>query len=418
MEGVCPVQRGCREVRAVPGPGRDDTRALTVVMHTAFFVLLGASLARYLARHAEGPHTPWIVALSALLALLYVLGVLGVPGVSGAPGIAPGTRPTRRRTAWLAVVVAVWALLVVLAPSFAWCAVPLFYTGLRTLPPRAAVPLVALLTALAVGAQLSLAGWPDPNVLLAPPAVAAVATTVHVVMQRQAARRDALIADLVRTRRELAATERREGTLAERERLAREIHDTLAQGLSSQRMLLQAADRLWETAPDIARDHVRTAASIAESSLAEARRFVHDLTPADLAGGGGLPRALHAVAERASTPALTVRVHTDGAPPATLPAAVESALLRIAQGALANVREHADATTATLTLTCLDDQIVLDVTDDGRGFDPAGTPATGERGHGLPAIRARLRQLGGTLTVESAPGEGTALSVAIPLERT
>ncbi|MGW0417214.1 sensor histidine kinase, partial [Streptomyces collinus] len=296
MEGVCPVQRGCREVRAVPGPGRDDTRALTVVMHTAFFVLLGASLARYLARHAEGPHTPWIVALSALLALLHVLGVLGVPGVSGAPGIAPGTRPTRRRTAWLALVVTVWALLVVLAPSFAWCAVPLFYTGLRTLPPRAAVPLVALLTALAVGAQLSLAGWPDPNVLLAPPAVAAVATTVHVVMQRQAARRDALITDLVRTRRELAATERREGTLAERERLAREIHDTLAQGLSSQRMLLQAADRLWETAPDIARDHVRTAASIAESSLAEARRFVHDLTPADLAGGGGLPRALHAVA--------------------------------------------------------------------------------------------------------------------------
>ncbi|MET8586877.1 sensor histidine kinase [Streptomyces collinus] len=385
-------------------------------MHTAFFVLLGASLARYLARHAEGPHTPWIVALSALLALLYVLGVLGVPGVSGVPGIAPGARPTRRRTVWLGLVVAVWALLVVLAPSFAWCAVPLFYTGLRTLPPRAAVPLVALLTALAVGAQLSLAGWPDPNVLLAPPAVAAVATTVHVVMQRQAARRDALIADLVRTRRDLAETERREGTLAERERLAREIHDTLAQGLSSQRMLLQAADRLWKTAPDTARDHVRTAASIAESSLAEARRFVHDLTPADLAGGGGLPRALRAVAERESTPALTVRVLTDGTPPAALPAAVESALLRIAQGALANVREHADATTATLTLTCLDDQIVLDVTDDGRGFDTAGTPDTGERGHGLPAVRARLRQLGGTLTVESAPGEGTALSAAIPLE--
>jgi signal transduction histidine kinase len=100
---------------------------------------------------------------------------------------------------------------------------------------------------------------------------------------------------------------------------------------------------------------------------------------------------------------------------------VESALLRIAQGALANIREHAGATTAALTLTCLDDQIVLDVTDDGRGFDPhtpAAGPASaaGERGHGLPAIRARLRQLGGTLTIESAPGEGTALSAAIPLE--
>jgi signal transduction histidine kinase len=98
---------------------------------------------------------------------------------------------------------------------------------------------------------------------------------------------------------------------------------------------------------------------------------------------------------------------------------VETALLRIAQGALANVREHARATTATLTLTCLDDQIVLDVADDGRGFDPgAATAAKASepaRGYGLPAVRARLRQLGGTLTVESAPGEGTVLSAAIPL---
>ncbi|WP_412126478.1 sensor histidine kinase [Streptomyces murinus] len=378
-------------------------------MHTAFFVLLGASLARYLARHGESPHTPWIVALSALLAVLYVLGP------------ALGTRPTPRRLTWLGLVVAAWALLVVLAPSFAWCAVPLFYTGLRTLPPRAAIPLVALLTALAVAAQLELAGWPDPNVLLAPPAVAAVAATVYVVMHRQAARQSDLIDDLVRTRRELAATERREGTLAERERLAREIHDALAQGLSSQRMLLQAADRLWDSAPGTAHEHVRTAALIAERSLAEARRFVHDLTPADLAEGGGLLRALRAVAARETAPGLIVRVHTEGTPPERLPAPVESALLRVAQGALANVREHAGATTAALTLTCLDDQIVLDVMDDGRGFDPAEERRDGAggegRGHGLPAIRARLRQLGGTLTIESAPGEGTALSAAIPLER-
>ncbi|MFF7401271.1 sensor histidine kinase [Streptomyces murinus] len=394
---------------AVPEPAQDDTRALTIVMHTAFFVLLGASLARYLARHGESPHTPWIVALSALLAVLYVLGP------------ALGTRPTPRRLTWLGLVVAAWALLVVLAPSFAWCAVPLFYTGLRTLPPRAAIPLVALLTALAVAAQLELAGWPDPNVLLAPPAVAAVAATVYVVMHRQAARQSDLIDDLVRTRRELAATERREGTLAERERLAREIHDALAQGLSSQRMLLQAADRLWDSAPGTAHEHVRTAALIAERSLAEARRFVHDLTPADLAEGGGLLRALRAVAARETAPGLIVRVHTEGTPPERLPAPVESALLRVAQGALANVREHAGATTAALTLTCLDDQIVLDVMDDGRGFDPAEERRDGAggegRGHGLPAIRARLRQLGGTLTIESAPGEGTALSAAIPLER-
>ncbi|MET8831807.1 sensor histidine kinase [Streptomyces sp. NPDC004610] len=384
-------------------------------MHTAFFVLLGASLARYLSRHPGDPLTPLVVALSVLLAALYVLGP------------ALGARLTLRRVTWLGVVVAAWAVLVVLAPSFAWCAVPLFYTGLRTLPLRAAVPLVVLLTALTVAAQLKLAGWADPNILLAPPAVAAVATAVFVTMERQTARQRVLIDDLVRTRRELAATERREGTLAERERLAREIHDTLAQGLSSQRMLLQAADRLWDADSATARGHIRTAAAIAESNLAEARRFVHDLTPADLAEAGGLAAALRAVAERAASAGtgtgegdgggLTVRVHTEGTPALPVPAPVEAALLRIAQGALANVREHARATTATVTLTCLDDQIVLDVADDGTGFDPTARPATasGVRGHGLPAGRARLRQLGGTLTVESAPGEGTVVSASVPL---
>ncbi|MEV7288290.1 sensor histidine kinase [Streptomyces sp. NPDC093252] len=389
-------------------PPTDGTRALTLVMHTAFFVLLGASLARYLSRHPGDPLTPLVVALSVLLAVLYVLGP------------ALGARLTLRRVTWLGVVVAAWAVLVVLAPSFAWCAVPLFYTGLRTLPLRAAVALVVLLTALTVAAQSKLAGWADPNILLAPPAVAAVATTVFVTMERQTARQRALIDDLIRTRRELAATERREGTLAERERLAREIHDTLAQGLSSQRMLLQAADRLWDTDGATARGHIHTAAAIAESNLAEARRFVHDLTPADLAEAGGLAGALRAVAERvraAGADGLTVRVHTEGTPALPVPPPVEAALLRIAQGALANVREHARATTVTVTLTCLDDQIVLDVADDGTGFDPTARPitASGVRGQGLPAGRARLRQLGGTLTVESAPGEGTVVSASVPL---
>ncbi|MEV7190770.1 sensor histidine kinase [Streptomyces sp. NPDC093510] len=380
-------------------------------MHTAFFLLLGSSLTRFLMRHPGEPRTPWIIALSVSLALLYVLG----------PVIGPviGARPTApRRLAWLILVVAVWVVLVILAPSFAWCAVPLFYTGLRTLPPRAALFLVTVLTAFVVVAQLQLAGQFDPNLLLAPPAWAAVATAVFIYMQRQGVRQRELIDDLIRTRRELAATERREGTLAERQRLSMEIHDTLAQGLSSQQMLLQAADRVWDTDPAKARTHVRTAESITERGLAEARRFVHDLAPADLADGGGVAQALRALAERESDAGLTVRFHAEGTP-VPLPDRVSSALLRIAQGALANVREHADATTAALTLTLLDDQVVLDVADDGRGFTPPparpDSPA-GVRGHGLPAIRARAGQLGGTLTIESAPGEGAVLSVSIPLE--
>lgn len=384
-----------------------DAHWLAMVMHAAFFLLLGASLSRYLLRHPWAERSPWIIALSAVLALLYVLG----------PTLVPRATPRRpgpvaqQALGWLATVVAVWMTLVVLAPSFAWCAVPLFYTGLRTLSTRAAAGLVVLLTAFVVAAQLRLSdeGF-DPNLVLAPPAVAAIATAVFVHAQRLTSRQRALIDDLLRTRRELAATERREGTLAERQRLAMELHDTVAQGLSSQQMLLQAADRTWESDPATARRHLRTAQSVAEHSLAEARRFVQDLAPADLADGEGLDAALRTLAAREGA-----GFRTDGAA-AVLPDRVQSALLRIAQGALANVREHAGATSAALTLSYLGDQVVLDVADDGRGFAPVATERPGVRGHGLPAIRARVEQLGGTLTIESAPGEGTVLSAAIPLE--
>ncbi|MEU3014431.1 sensor histidine kinase [Nocardia asteroides] len=386
-------------MRSTLGDRGDDTRLLTVIVYSAFYVLLAASLMRWLIRHSETRSTPLVVALALLLAVLYAMSELR----------------HSNRVMWFALLVAAWVVLVVLAPSFAWCAVPLVYTGLRILSVRVAVTLVCALTALVVFSQVRIAGWLDPNLVLAPPAVAAVTTVLFVGMRRQTEHQAALIDDLVRTRQELAETERREGTLAERERLAMEIHDTLAQGLSSQRMLLQAADLVWDTDPALARTHLRAAAEIAERDLAEARRFVHDLAPADLAAGGSLAAALTALAARETTDTLTVRCHLEGTP-GSLPQRVEATLLRVAQGALANVREHAAATTATITLTSLDDQIVLDVADDGRGFDPDDLDDPAEhRGHGLPAIRARVRQLGGTWTIESAPGDGTVLSVAIPL---
>jgi signal transduction histidine kinase len=395
-------------------PGDPDAHWLAAVMHATFFLLLGTSMARYLQRHGDEPRAPWVViALTAVLAGLYVMGRF-----ADRPGHA-AARPTPPRLLWLGAVVAVWMVLVALAPSFAWVAVPLFYVALRHLPPGAAYVLVAVLTGFVIVAQLQLAPRFDLDLVVGPAAVAGFATAIFAQLRRQAARQRALIDDLVRTRRELAATERREGTLAERQRLAMEIHDTLAQGLSSQQMLLQAADRVWESDPVKARAHVRTAESVAEHNLTEARRFVHDLAPADLARGGGLGEALRTLAARESGDRLTVRVHLDdGGRAPELPDRVQSALLRIAQGALANVREHSGASAAALTLTLLDDQAVLDVADDGHGFDPAALPdaPSGGRGHGLPAIRARVRQLGGTLAVESAPGEGTVLSAAIPLE--
>ncbi|MEW2041847.1 histidine kinase, partial [Streptomyces sp. NPDC005534] len=248
-------------------------------MHVAFFLLLGGALARFLLRHPGEARTPWIIALSVVLAVLYALpaagavrGHAGLAGRNTAPHGTGGRPPALPGLGWLAVVVAVWMVLVLLAPSFAWCAVPLFYTGLRMLPTRAALVLVVVLTAFVVAAQLRLAGGFDPNLLLAPPAVAAIATAVFLQMERQTARQRALIDDLIRTRRELAAAERRAGTLAERQRLSMEIHDTLAQGLSSQQMLLQAADRVWESDPVTRKstatmDEVAKAAGISRATL-------------------------------------------------------------------------------------------------------------------------------------------------------
>ncbi|MFE7191315.1 sensor histidine kinase [Kitasatospora sp. NPDC057541] len=408
-------------VLAFPDP---DAGRLAVLLDSAFLLLLATSLSRYLTHHSGSPRIPWVLGLSIALAVVQPLGSWLAHRRPPAPG--------QRRRPWpLVAVTVLWVVLVLVAPSFSWCAVPLVYTALRTLPTPAAIPLVAALTLLVVVGEVRLPGPLDANLVLLPPAVAALATGVFLYMERQAERQRALITDLVRTRRELAATERREGTLAERERLAMEIHDTLAQGLSSQQMLLQAADRTWDGDPATARGHVRTAAEVAARNLAEARRFVHDLAPAELADGRTLDRALRSLAERESAESgLPVRFHLDGTP-VPLPAAAQSALLRIAQGALANVREHAGASAAALTLSFLGDQVVLDIADDGCGFTPSPSPSPSSstpssstpsappdpsgRGHGLPAMRARLRQLGGALTVESAPGEGTVVSAAIPL---
>jgi signal transduction histidine kinase len=388
-----------------------DERRLTAVVHAAFFLLLCSSFVRWLSRDQGGARAAWVVALFAVFAALYLLGHFL------APPPRAGTPPSTRHLAWLGSVSAVWVTLLALAPSATWCAMPLLFAGLYALPPRIAVPLAAVLTGLVVISEVRVAEGPlNPNMVVAPVAVAAVATAVFVHLQRQATRQRALIDDLVRTRRDLAATERRAGVLAERQRLSAEIHDTLAQGLSSQRMLLQAAERVWETDPEAARGHILKAAGITSRSLAEARRFVHDLAPADLAEQP-LPAALAALAERESGPGLTVEFRLDG-DPGPLPDRTEATLLRIAQGALANVREHAAATRAALTLTCLDDQISLDVADNGRGFDTSALPTPAPdrtRGHGLPAMRIRAHHSGGTLTVESTPGEGTVVSVAIPL---
>jgi signal transduction histidine kinase len=225
-------------------------------------------------------------------------------------------------------------------------------------------------------------------------------------------RLEATIAENEGLHQRLILQARESGVLEERRRMAREIHDTLAQGLTGIVTQLQAAERAAERSPaDPAgwRRHVGAATRLARDSLSEARRSVEALRPEPLECGR-LSEALAGVAERWSAlNGIPVQVTTTGTVRPVHPEA-EFALLRAAQEALANVARHARATRVGLTVSYMENEVAMDVRDDGVGFDP-DRPAGG---FGLVAMRQRVAALSGTLQVESEPGGGTAVSACVP----
>ncbi|MFJ6792756.1 sensor histidine kinase [Streptomyces sp. NPDC091268] len=418
---------------ARPGPGPASSRPLTPVsrvlrlcLHALLFGLLALAAGRAVTDSA--PRAGGTVAVCAALAAVYLAGVLA-PVVHRSP---------RAGAVWLAALGATWAGLLVLSPDGLWIAFPLYFLELHLLRLRWGVAAVAVTACAAIGGFLGHSGAATPGAFLGPllgGAVAVATVLGYQALYRESERRRELIEELLTTRAELAAAERGAGILAERERLAREIHDTLAQGLSSIQLLLRAAERALSedrgrgrsgpAAPADTADaadpsaaalaHIARAREAAQENLAEARRFVRALTPPDLEHG-----SLAAALERlcGSAPGPRVRFCLSGTP-RELPTPYEVALLRIAQSALANVVRHARAGRAEITLTFMDASVTLDIVDDGSGFDPGrahrGDGGGDGGGFGLPAMRARAETLGGLFTVESAPGQGTAVAVTLPL---
>jgi len=195
----------------------------------------------------------------------------------------------------------------------------------------------------------------------------------------------------------------------ERNRMAREIHDTIAQDLSAAVALLEGA-----IADGVREQRVGQARDLARTGLVEARRSVLALGPRSLAGGG-LAGALQSLVT-----SWTSRTGVRGSfasDPAARPLAAEreAALFRIGQSALANVAEHAAASRVDVTLSYLDDEVVLDIRDDGVGFDLDDARKAGGRGFGLDAMRQRLGDLQGSLDIETGPGAGTAVRAAVPI---
>ncbi|MFS3128322.1 sensor histidine kinase [Nocardioides sp. Bht2] len=354
-----------------------------------------------------------LTALLATCAIRYLdrhgFGATGVAVLAGAAalGVAYATRGLLRDhawwpTVWVSAMVVLWGVLTAAAPSFAWCAVPVAFAVLQVLPFSWAVGVVVAMTLLLTAAWQRISDGFDPVQVVGPIGVALVTVLAYRALELESRARQRAQAQL--------------GALAERTRLSREIHDSVGQGLSSINLLLQAAERAWDQQPDAARAHVRTAAATARDGLDEVRRVVRDLAPAELTedrDGEALQQALRQTAGEA-VPGLEVTVRIHGTPIAVSPQ-IAAALVRTARGALANVREHAAASRAVVTLTYQFDEVVLDVRDDGRGFDPDQIGPRGNRGRGLAGLRARAVDLGGHATVESAPGEGTTVSVSFPI---
>jgi signal transduction histidine kinase len=376
---------------------------LRIGLHGLFVAIVAFMLARAIV--LDGPGAPWVITLGLALLVAYLAGAF----------LARSATSTVIPRVWLVVLMAGVFALVPLTSDATFLVFPLFFLLLHLLPFRVAIPAILVTTAFVAVVFGLHDGWTVGGVV--GPIIGAIVAIViglgYRALYREAQQRQLLIDELIATRELLTVSEREAGALEERSRLAREIHDTLAQGLSSIQMLLHAVER--EAPGPTALEHVRLARETAATNLAEARRFIRELTPPALEQQT-IGAALARLAEATSTGSLTVAFHSSGEP-VELPMRLETALLRIAQATLANVRQHADATRAEITLTYLDDWVGLDIVDDGKGFSVRAIQATASdrASFGLTAMRQRVEQLGGTLTIESRPGAGTAIAAGFAL---
>lgn len=326
------------------------------------------------------------------------------------------------KTVWLAALTLLWFVDMMLAPAAMYMVFSLFFLYLRVFDDWRGIVLVLFATAAAIGVQIP--GGLTFGGAMGPAVSALVSVAIHFTIMKLARTNVALH----EAQEQLAASEHNAGMIAERQRIAHEIHDTLAQGLSSIQMLLHAADRDLaaagavevggeNTTADVekARERIALARKTAANNLLEARAMIAALQPAALAETSLEEAIRRLTADFAQTSGIDIDVDVEGTA-RQLPMKQEAALLRITQGAVGNVVKHSQATRARVTVTYADDEVRVDVVDNGRGFDVAaveGRPAG--LGHiGLSAMRRRAEELGGQVVIESQPGGPTAVSVVMP----
>lgn len=319
-----------------------------------------------------------------------------------------------RTVLFLTTVVALWVTAVGSSPV-AVAAVPALYPLLfATLPLAAALVVTTAVNLVPLGITLLTEGTRSPDlagaiaVTLVGLVAAPVIGTVIMTSMRQRARLAHLVNELEASRAESARLSREAGVAAERERLAREIHDTLAQGFTSIVALAQAVDAELDSKPTAAREHVELIRNTARENLAEARGMVAGLSPTDL-GEGSLPAAVQRQCDRLSVErGITVTTVIDRPLPA-LAMATEVVLLRAAQEALTNVGKHSQACEVRVELSSVDRSVRLTVADNGIGLKQDHV-----EGFGLRGMRARVAQVGGILSMSPTPGGGVTVAIEVP----
>ncbi|HJT94962.1 MAG TPA: sensor histidine kinase [Mycobacterium sp.] len=369
-------------------------------------ICLAAMIAVILLDHRFPGEVP--VAIAALAGLVVCVLALG------------------RRATWLperswrtfmfvGVVVALWTLALWASPV-AVAAVPALYPLVfATLSLGTALVVTTAINLIPLTLVLLAQGIRSPNLSMAIAftligvVAAPVIGTVIMTSMRQRRELSALVAELAASRAEGARLSREAGTAAERERLAREIHDTLAQGFTSIVALAQAVEPELETDTAAAKRHVELIRTTARENLAEARAMVAELTPTAL-HGGSLQSAIQRQCDRLSDESgIAVTMHADDDLPA-LGMAADVVLLRATQEAFSNIRKHAQASTVTVDLSANHQGVRLAVVDNGIGLSDDHT-----EGFGLRGMRARAVQVGATMSVSATAGGGTTVTVEVPV---
>jgi len=315
---------------------------------------------------------------------------------------------------FVAVVILLWVVAVWASP-FAVAAVPALYPLVfSTLPLMPALVVTTAVNVTPLTLTLLTKGTHVPYMALGVAITvigviaAPVIGTVIMTANRQGRELAILVGELEATRAETARLSRQSGAAAERERLALEIHDTLAQGFTSIVALAQAVEAELDTDPVAASRHVELIRATARENLAEARVMVADLAPAAL-DDSSLPAAIRRLADRLSAETgITVTVDTGRGLPA-LGMASDVVLLRAAQEALANVRKHSQASEVHVELSAVGRGVRFSLADNG-----VGLAEDHAEGFGLRGMKARVAQVGGTMSVSPTPGGGVTVEVEVP----